>query len=165
MEKLQHGDYTTREEIKAYAEREDIELMEAYQRICDAFMASGADKGEGMAYWTEPLDSYGWAERSGIYFYDLPNDVFTRHLTPDQILTAGKQEDLQSEKQADEVAPKQIGELTLGVEITTDLQSVISDYLHMLDMTDDKKARGLIENQLVDLMDLQYQRFNGENNA
>lgn len=100
--KLQPGDYTTREEIEAYAEREVIDLEQAYMRICDAFVAGGADIGEGVEYTRRNLTNYGWCgdkrfKYNSIYF-DYETEPFTRHLTPEQILNAGKQEGLQSEK-------------------------------------------------------------------
>lgn len=164
---LQPGDYTTREEIEAYAERAGITWQQVYLRICDAFVVAGAPFGEGVGYTASSLSGYGWSATKGLYFGSLANDddALTRHLTPEQILSAGKQGDLQSEKQADKVAPKQIGELTVGVRLTNcprDLQSVINHYLCLLDSLTDEQARDIIKSQLTDLTDLQYKQLNGE---
>lgn len=158
---LQPGDYTTREEIKAYAEREGIELKEAYQHICNAFVAAGADEGDGVQFWDCPLDSLGWHGKHGVLYY-TEHPEFTRHLTPDQILSASKQEDLQSEKQPGEVAPKQIGELTVRVGLSTDLQETIRSYLWMLDSVKDEDARNIIKEQLADLTNIQFKEYNND---
>lgn len=163
--KLQPGDYTTREGIKAYAKRVGLSCEQVYLRICDAFIAGGAPFGEGLGYTvSSSLNKYGWsADTGGIHFGDSDDTGdFTRHLTPDQILSAGKQEDLQSEKQADEVAPKQIGELTLGVGLSADLQETIRSYLWMLDSVKDEDARNIIKEQLADLTNIQFKEYNND---
>lgn len=223
MEKLQPGDYTTREEIEDYAKRADITRKEAYQIIRDAIVAGGACSHSVHADDLMSGDFLGWDIRDGkVYgWVGLTSGnavIFTRHLTPEQILSAGKQEDVQSEKQAtnpeakkiaemivgevfgkyvarmianqiaentlnkepteqpsqsmDELRdvgangkPKQIGELTAGlnVELESDLQTIISDYMYLLDAIEDPDARGAIKSQLTDLTDLQYKQLNGEN--
>lgn len=98
---------------------------------------------------------YDLAQDAGVCSEYLRVNFASGHPTPQQTLNAIKQEDVQSEKQ--------YGELTAKVELATVLQATIHDYIYLLGKTDDKEARKIIEKQLVDLMNLEYQRFSGEN--
>lgn len=113
--------------------------------------------------------------KHAITYTDLMRKAGLDESDPDVIISTPTAEDLEraiarfdamAGEPDEKAVPKQVGELTVGlnVERVSDLQTIISDYMHLLDSIKDPYARGVIKSQITDLTDLQYKQLNGENN-
>lgn len=144
---------------------------EKKRRVQDAFFELGYGWDDGCTYQYLGAGRYGNVYRDGDAsgtllngYVDMSEQQREYAITYAELMCKAGMDESDPDPDAEQAPPKKIGKLTLGVELTTDLQSTIHNYICLLNKTYDEKARELIESQLVDLMDLQYQQLTGENN-
>lgn len=141
--------------------------VEKKMRVQDAFFELGCKWANTHAYLHLGADWYGnvypWGNTSGGFMVGGVN------MSEQQREYAITYPELMRKAGMDESDPDALPDFaskspvyTSEISYTRDIQSVISDYLFLLDSIKDPYARGVIKSQLTDLTDLQYQQLTGE---